>query len=349
MITPRIALVVGNGLSMSFGKFSGLSEKWNSQNPLAWEVDCPHNGGPFIDQLPILKKLCQSFPNLSDFDIFKQIQNLETCRKLGIDAHDCLIEARHYLTIAFSKLAALQIENFDKDWGWFKWISYHKENLFCAFSLNYDLLLEQCLDELGVYYTSFEHNGPHYGIPLAKPHGSVDFETHGILGPGIPVTYPLWIWCDLNDFPFTKLNKNKLLQPRVQPLCITPNEANKYINYQWVKSARNVFLQELRECTHCVFVGISYFDCDRPELDEIVRTLPDHAKIIVANPDPNKDFIDSLGKRPVTYWKSDNSPLDDITNEPMMLKSIDSEEQINSALVVAESVTNIVANPNPEI
>lgn len=347
MVNPRIALVVGNGLSMSFGKFSGLSEKWNSQNPLAWEVDCPHNGGPFIEQLPLLKKLREFFPHLSDFDIFKQIHDPATCRALDIHPDYCLIEARHYLTIAFSKLSELQIENFNKDWGWFKWLSCHKENLHCAFSLNYDLLLEQCLDELGVLYTSFENNAPHQGIPLAKPHGSVDFDPPGLV-VGIPITYPIWMWFDLNDSLMARLNKHELMQPRAQPLCITPNEANKYTNYHWVKPIRNAFLQELQSCTHCVFIGISYFDCDRPELDEIVRSLPDNAEIIVANPDPNKDFIETLGKRPVTYWKSYNSPLDDITNEPMMLKMLPPEDQINSAFLVSDSIANISPQLNPE-
>lgn len=51
----KISLVVGNGLSMSFGSQSGISSKFNSQQPLAWNVKCPSTGGLLIDSFPSLK------------------------------------------------------------------------------------------------------------------------------------------------------------------------------------------------------------------------------------------------------------------------------------------------------
>ena len=320
MDQPKIALVVGNGLSMSFGHFSGLTKNWNSQSPLSWDIECPQKKGQFIDQLPTLKKLRNSFSHLDDFNIFKQLQDIEACSKINIDTNYGLMEARHYLTIAFSKLATLQIEHFDKDWGWFRWMSKHKENISCAFSLNYDLLLEQCFDQLKILHTSYELNGHNYGIPLAKPHGSVDFE---IMGISINVSYPLKNFIDMNNTPINKLKKTELFTPRIQPLCIAPNEANKYIDYQWVETARRNFLSEVKKCTHCIFIGISYFECDRPEIDEIIRAIPKESEVIVANPDPNADFIDKLGDRPTIFWKSFNSPLN-AKNEPTMLKNINS-------------------------
>jgi hypothetical protein len=317
MAAPKIAMVVGNGLSMSFGKHTGLSEIWNSQSPLDWEIECPYSGGPFLQQLPLLQKLKKSFPNIADFEVFKKLQDPSVCNSLSIHAGNALIEARHYLTIAFSKLAYLQLQEFDNNWGWYKWMERHRENLSCVFSLNYDLLVENCLDRLGIYYTYYESQGNHYGIPVAKPHGSVNFEMKGIVAPTV---YPIRAWCTMNDMPMFKIENKDLLKPRLEPLCITPNEANKYLDHQWVTPIKDSFLDRVKDCTHCIFIGISYFECDRPELDEIVKSIPMKSQIIVANPDPSPEFIETLHGRPVVYWKSYNSPLRDDTDKPMMLK-----------------------------
>lgn len=329
MVKPKIALVVGNGLSMSFGKHTGLLEEWNTQSPLGWQVDCPYNGGPFLDQLPLLKKLQQLSPNISDFEIFKKLQDTDLCHQLQIHPRNCLIEARHFLTIAFSKLAHLQLKRFDKSWGWFKWMAQHRENLSCAFSLNYDLLLEHCLDSLGLPYTYYESNGLHQGIPVAKPHGSVNFEMRGIHAPTV---YPLQGVCTMNDMPLYKIENEELLKPRLEPLCIAPNEANKYLDHQWVTPMKDAFIYNLTQCTHCVFIGISYFECDRPELDEIVDAIPKGAQIVVANPQPPADFIKTLEDRPVIYWTSYNSPLNDKTHEPMLLKNSKTGELLKQCL-----------------
>ena len=152
---------------------------------------------------------------------------------------------------------------------------------------------------------------------MAKPHGSVNFEMEGIVAP---ISYPIRIWCDTNDMPILKIENDALFKPGLEPLCIAPNEANKYLNHQWVTPIKNAFIQNLKECTHCVFIGISYFECDRPELDEIVNSIPRHTQIIVANPEPPADFIKTLEGRPTIYWKSYNSPLSDKSNQPMLLK-----------------------------
>ena len=317
MVKPQIALVVGNGLSMSFGTHTGLSEQWNSQSPLGWHVDCPQNGGPFLNQLPLLKKLQNLTPDTSDFEIFKKLQDPNLCHQLKIHPRMGLVEARHFLTIAFSKLAHLQLERFDINWGWFKWMKQHRENLSCALSLNYDLLLEHCLENLGLPYTYYENNGNHQGIPVMKPHGSVNFEMVGIYAQPV---YPLQGLFDGNDMPIVKIKHNRLLEPRLEPLCIAPNENNKYLGQQWLQPIKAEFIKKLKECTHCVFIGISYFECDRPELDEIVDSIPKKTQIIVANPKPPADFIKTLEGRPVVYWTSSNSPLCDKTNEPMLLK-----------------------------
>lgn len=198
------------------------------------------------------------------------------------------------------------MNHFSKDWPWFKWLLLHRENIACAFSLNYDLLLERCFDEIDLLYNSFQINGHQFGIPFVKPHGSVDFEVYGI---DAPISYPLSGRIDMNDMPIHRLKINTLLYPRTQPLCIIPNENNKYQYFQWVRAANNAFNQQLKLCTHCIFIGISYFECDRPEIDAIVDGLPDGTEIIIANPTPPQEFLNKLNGKPVLLWQSVSGPL----------------------------------------
>lgn len=306
MIKPKIAVVVGNGLSISFGYFSNLISQWDSQRPLSWNIKCPKRSDLLLDNLPNFKYLTEVFADLPDFDIFLKLQDETVCKALGINIKNCQIEARHYLTIAFSNYTIEQVSRFSKDWPWFKWLQLHRENISCAFSLNYDLLLERCFDEIKLLYNSQEINGYDFGIPLVKPHGSVDFETTGF---AIPQYYPLPGLIDMNDMPIYRLKINELLYPRIQPLCITPNENNKYQYFQWVTAANDAFNKELKSCTHCIFIGISYFECDRPEIDAIVNGLPVGTEIIIANPNPPQDFLNKLTGKPVLLWTSNNGPL----------------------------------------
>lgn len=308
MNNPRIAVVVGNGFSIGYGVFANLHSRWNTQEPLGWDIKCPgHEDDLLINNMPNLKLLKESFSAENDFDVLKKLQDEDLCNFLGVDVRQCLIEARHFLTIAFSNYAVEQLGRFSDDWSWYRWLKLHRDDLVGVFSLNYDLLMERCLDGLGLLYDSFQINGHGQGLPLVKPHGSVDFEITGI---SCPVNYPLNGRVDLNNTPIRRLASDELLYPRTQPLCIVPNEANKYKGFQWVEKANGRFREELKTATHCLFIGISYFDCDRVEIDEIVDGLPLEAQIVIANPYPPEQFLEKVSGRPVLLWKDFSGPVD---------------------------------------
>ncbi len=310
----KISLVVGNGLSMSFGSQSGISSKFNSQQPLAWNVKCPSTGGLLIDSFPSLKKLWEKNLSIKHFDIFALALDKSYCNSIGLDSFKTTLEARHFLTIAFSEYSLLQSSKLNSDWNWFQWISLHKSRINGAFSLNYDLLLESIFDKLSMTYYSLQVNHSGRGIPLVKPHGSVDFEiADGTIS--YHAQYPLGgISVDLNDAPIKRLDGNNLLYPRKQPLCIIPNEANKYQDYQWVKPANKWFERVLKESEYCLFIGISYFPCDRDEIDRIVDSLSKDCEIIIANPSPPDDFLKKIKDRRYTVWDSLNGPVDENGN-----------------------------------
>lgn len=306
----KISLVVGNGFSISFGYFSGLVDELNSQEPITWDVTCPSTGGAFLASLHRLETLYKLNSEKPHFDVFKLALDESYCNSIGLDSFKTALESRHFLTIAFSMYSQRQRELFSTDWAWFRWLKLHRDEITAAFSLNYDLLLETALDRLNREYYSLQVNHHGYGIPLVKPHGSVDFE---ITPNSICYTpnYPLNNFVDLNDTGIIKLEEHELMSPRRQALCIVPNEANKYASYQWVAPANQLFEGKLKDSEYCLFIGISYFECDRAELDKIIDSLPKDCVIIVANPFPPKAFIDKISDRPYIVWDNPEGPVDE--------------------------------------
>lgn len=307
---PNISLVVGNGFSISFGYFSGLIHQFNSQEPLSWDIECPSTKGKLIDSLHRLKALYSLNIGKPHFDILKLALDSEYCKSIGLDDFITTLEARHFLTLAFSMYSVKQKLIFSTDWVWFRWLKLHRNEISASYSLNYDLLLETVLDHLEKEYYSFQINHHGFGIPLVKPHGSVDFE---ISPNSISYTpsYPLMNYVDLNNTGIIRLDDKELFTPRRQALCIIPNESNKYKNYQWVEPANQWFERKLKNTDFCLFIGISYFPCDREEIDKIVDSLSDECVIIVANPFPPKEFMEKIHGRPHIIWSRPEGPVDE--------------------------------------
>src|SRR5690606_36665142 len=95
---------------------------------------------------------------------------------------DC--QVRRFLAISYSKLQQEidKIDNFD--WRWLNWFKEHNNQIVFAISFNYDLLLENTLKDLNVLYFRTSTTEPNLGIPIFKPHGSIDFELYGVhIGP----------------------------------------------------------------------------------------------------------------------------------------------------------------------
>lgn len=307
---PKISLVVGNGFSISFGYFSDLIHQFNSQEPLSWDIQCPSTKGKLIDSLHRLKKLYLLNIKKPHFDIFKLALDTHYCKSIGLDDFKTTLEARHFLTLAFSMYSGKQKYLFSTDWAWFRWIKLHRNEISSSYSLNYDLLLETVFDRLKKEYYSFQTNHHGLGIPLVKPHGSVNFEISPYSISYIP-SYPLNNYVDLNNTAIIKLDDTELFAPRRQALCIIPNESNKYKNYQWVAPANQCFEQKSKNTDYCLFIGISYFPCDREEIDKIIDSLPNECVIIVANPYPPEDFIKKINGRPNIIWSNPEGPVDD--------------------------------------
>ncbi|MEZ8694663.1 hypothetical protein AB6D15_20520, partial [Vibrio splendidus] len=275
------------------------------------DVTCPSTGKAFLESMHRLETLYKLNSEKHHFEVFELALNEDYCRSIGLKSSETTLESRHFLTIAFSMYSQRQRELFSTDWSWFRWLKLHRDEITAAFSLNYDLLLETALDRLNREYYSLQVNHHGYGIPLVKPHGSVDFE---ITPNSICYTpkYPLKdIFADLNNTDIIRLEEHELMSPRRQALCIVPKEANKYSSYPWVANANQCFESKLKGSDYCLFIGISYGECDRPEIDKIVDSLPEGCVIVVANLKRDEEFINKISDRPYIIWDNPEGPVDE--------------------------------------
>jgi hypothetical protein len=306
----RIMMIVGNGLSIGLRNWvTPQLEKWNPQLPLQWDLCTP--GKPqvnLIQSLPqfyeVISSLRQKEPNLSNFDIFKRSLQLTNCGS-SQSFNQAMLEAemRHFLAIAYSHFQ-LQVDRIDlNSWPWFKWISTYGKFVQGVVSLNYDLVLESCMLQAGVSVRRLGIGSEMTGVPILKPHGSIDFDIQGIT---CPVDYPMKNIILRNDCPLRCLKRVELLEPRTEADIVLPNEYSSQLDYQWIKPGYDWFRLIGHQITHCIIIGISYWNCDRAEIDYILSSLSPRTKVIVANPSPPPYQMSKLRKRfhRVKIWRN---------------------------------------------
>lgn len=311
----NILLIVGNGLSMDLRKWASPQlEEWNPQYPLQWDVNTPGNSEvPFLESLPLLTavitSLRQDNPDISDFDIFKR--GLQLTKDNGAPLFSQLMlaaEMEHYLAVAYSHFQ-LEVDKINiNSWPWLKWLNTYGKNVQGVVSFNYDLVLESALNQSGVSVARFGVKSEVSGVPTLKPHGSIDFRTEGI---SAPMGYPLKNIFRKNNSPLKTLEKNELLEPRLEVNIVLPNEYSPQLNYQWVKPGYDWVRSAGPRFTHCIIAGLSHWDCDRSEIDFLINSLSSRTKLIVANPSPPHYLMSILRKKfehKVKVWR--NGPED---------------------------------------
>ena len=310
----RIAMIAGNGLSMDLRKWAAPQlEKWNPQSPLQWDLYTPGKlNVPLLQSLPqfagVISSLRQEEPDMSDFDIFKRslrLVKIEGTRSFNQGILE--VEMQHFLAIAYSYFQ-LQVDQINlNSWPWFKWINTYGNNIQGIVSFNYDLVIESSLRQSGVSVKRFGVRSEVAGVDTLKPHGSIDFDIEGIV---CPVGYPMNNVISRNNCPLKHLERDEFLNPRTEADIVLPNEYSSQLNLQWVKPGFDWFHLAGPEFTHCIIVGLSYWNCDRPEIDYLLNSLSTRTKMIVANTSPSPLLMAKLRKKfhKVKVWK--NGPED---------------------------------------
>jgi hypothetical protein len=233
------------------------------------------------------------------------------------------VDLQHYLVIAYSEMQ-LRLDTIAiHDWAWREWLSKHHAQLIAALSWNYDLVLERVLEDTGI---PFHYAGltagvsgdrlldASRGIPLTKPHGSVNFAPDGVRmafvdhdgeEPG-PATYPRDGIAIMFDGPMRTLNDRELISVRDVADIVLPGEWNHFQrDIHWINTAYSKFRHAIEKATDLLVVGFSMAPCDAREFADALSWAQKLERIVVADPSPSESLLSFLRtKTPeVIVWR----------------------------------------------
>jgi hypothetical protein len=314
-------LLIGNGLAIDYR--SQFQEMPDPSNPLDLPLPTPGISRPlratFSELWRIIEALRGDDPGISDFRLMERLRLLPrppppAADFLSSDSHvefsrsshaRALIETqlRLHLTHAYTRFTQLIGDADLRAWRWHSWFSANKDRVHSAVSFNYDLLLEKALQSvipvryLVGYPTAFGINPE---VAVFKPHGSINFEfsREGIsVGGDSQTIYDRKYVIELNDVTIRILGASELDCQRVNADIVLPTEASRIRRFQYIAPGFHFLKLTRNEISRCIIVGLSYWDCDRREINEILSYLMGNTQIIICNPDPPKEMVEYVRER----------------------------------------------------
>lgn len=288
----KFGLLVGNGFTLNFIESQGLNI--HSSYPLKNFNSLEINYNNFIEYLPFVKNelFGQDKP---DFDVIKEYTS-----KYAIDSFE-VGQLKQFLSLSYSKFQMI-LDKYDySSWRWTNWLQQNQEQLVCAISFNYDLVLERTLKNAGIPFSRIGTNESPKKVSLMKPHGSIDFglskraflldfrsifnSTSYLNDAGILEIVPKWEW------PL----------PRTQADIVPPSVSNFQHQLSWVKTNFQEFKTKASEINALVIIGSSYWDVDRPEINFFLEHLQKDSIVYIANPEPDRELIKMIVSLGLTY------------------------------------------------
>ncbi|MFJ7512574.1 hypothetical protein ACIQW7_24460 [Peribacillus simplex] len=280
--TNKFALLVGNGFTLDFVRQYGLDSSFPLKNFYSMDI----NYSDFIDYLPTIKDELLG----QDLNDFGCISKYASKYKVGSFEESQL---RRFLAMSYS-LFQLKVNQYDmSDWKWVKWLRQNKNELACAISFNYDVLLENALNSAELSYSRVGTNESSRKVHVLKPHGSIDFDVTQIAIE--PPTSRWGVTTTLNNVPNVEvIQKSEWNLPRVEADIIPPSMENYQLHLQWVDSMYRCYESISNQLNALVIVGSSYWDVDRKEIDFFLEKLPNTAKVYIMNPTPSEPLIEKI-------------------------------------------------------
>lgn len=302
-MSGKFGILVGNGFTTDFLHHNG--SEFDSSKPLRNFDNKSITYKPYIDFMPSINKELINYKK----NDFLQIENF--VKRYGHKGRE-FGHMRQFLALSYSELQ-LQIDKYAYDnWKWYKWLTYNKDQLICAISLNYDLTLEGALNNTKVPFFRSGTQEKRSGIPILKPHGSIDFdigdnsiivvEDHKYKHYRVRLEVLTTLLNDLG--PLKVLEKQDFLFPRLEADIIPPSMNNFQLGLTWVKQQHIDFLTHSSSFESFIIIGSSYWDVDRPEIDFYLNHLPKRCKVFIACdklPVPLIKKIYSLGLKHQTF------------------------------------------------
>jgi hypothetical protein len=303
----NIGLIIGNGFTRDFSD----SLELNSSKPLHCFGSSKINYDNFIDYLPAIKKeLISNSPAENDFIA---IEEYLLKFKNHNDEH---CQLRRFLAISYS-LFQLETRNHNKiNWKWYRWLRKYRNKLSFVISFNYDLILEDTLRLAGSRYFRVGSTEVPLGVPIIKPHGSIDFDIEPILDFGSERSF----WSsvvDLNDINghVRVIPQNEWLKPRYQADIIPPSQNNYLLQHElrWVKAGfetyNKIVKQPFNTIESLVIVGHSYSLPDRKEINFFLDQLKKKTKIYIVGLDKRSPLIEAITNRNLEYYLINHEEL----------------------------------------
>ena len=307
-------MVVGNGLSIDLWLHAhGRTwPRWNPSAPLGFPVPVDDRGSPLISAFPAFGRAValerarrcrwvrRGWQRPSDFTIITSAVDRERRNSVKRNPHlpkrdprflAVVEQARRHLAVGYT---ALQLERFDRvindDWQWVRWARQYHTSIRMVVSFNYDLVLESALLRGGGRFARIGISDEH-GTPVFKPHDSIDF------GPAVNLGNFAPSFILNSDVPQRRLTRSEMYQYRTESNLILPGELSWLGGLGRIDDGYRQWGAAAPSFTHCVFVGVSYWEVDRPEIDTLIASLPPTTKTFVVNPSPSKSFLNALRRR----------------------------------------------------
>lgn len=308
VVNEEVLVVVGNGLSIDLRQRFPRLREWDTQRPLSWRVDAPdRRQTPLIDLLPRAQRHIADArsvdPTLTDFEVFDAALRAV---KPTSDFIQTVVELRHLVALSFAEYQT-QADRFVTalSWPWFRFFESIADRIHGVVSYNYDLNVETMIQACGRRMSHLALNDGTSGLAIFKPHGSIDYVPAPNVIGGPKPGYPLQIFMEMNDVPIVQLPRHGLRVPRYAADVVIPSEASGYSEFQWVAPGRSWLRSAGRNTSVLLVLGLSYWEVDRQEIDEVIESVVPTAKVVVADPFPKPELLRRLNQRfaQVVEWR----------------------------------------------
>lgn len=335
----KTALIVGNGLTLSL--LGHLEWPLNSSSPFSWNVPNPESEGLLIDALPGLKNfLTARMEGETDFELFGRLvasvnQNHINVLSGSNDIDNIILDAGHYLAIAFSWFQIFIDDLRFNDWEWQLWLAANRTDVEACLSWNYDLILERVIESIKtpIFYDVLSAGGTgasnfypvdfnRRAIGVYKPHGSCNFSPDLILSWGNAPDdldehpkYPRRGLVTGYEGPMRILRTSELLMARDIADLVLPGERNRFRNEgnsgdhdatsrlaetAWSPRQIERFKLATSGAERLIIVGFSMSEVDKDEFLEAFSGLGRLKEVIVVDPSPNPQLMKLLKEGEVT-------------------------------------------------
>ncbi|USK64850.1 hypothetical protein [Peribacillus frigoritolerans] len=302
-MTRKFALLVGDGLTKDF-----VGNSFNTSRPFH-NFDNNMVGSYYKFFMPNVKDIHDEILDLvtkhnlkNEFDAIEMFSEINK----GDTRKEC--QLRRYLALSYSSFQRELDKQSKANWRWFNWIKTNKANLTFAISFNYDLLLETTLKECKIDNYRTGSNEKHVGVPIFKPHGSIDFDIQQPQYKNVmdQLTLSPWLW--KNYFSLNQVNSmiqaipsTHWLLPRLEADIIPPSQVNYQRHLDWVDKGFTIYNNMASEITDLIIIGHSYSVCDREEVDHFLERLAPVTKVHIVNPNISEDLTDKLESLNLEY------------------------------------------------